>query len=97
MLLLVFLKLASEVSEGETLAFDTKIVRETFGQAWGKPEDGAKAIRLLIERSLADQITGEYFDVDKAARANAQAYDERARARLRTATQEMLAPLLAAA
>jgi NAD(P)-dependent dehydrogenase (short-subunit alcohol dehydrogenase family) len=76
---------------------DTKIVRETFGQSWGKPEDGARAIRLLIERSLADHITGEYFDVERPARANAQAYDERARTRLRTVTQELLAPLIAAA
>jgi len=76
---------------------DTKMVRETFGQAWGNPESGAKAIKLLIDRSLADQITGEYFDVERTARANAQAYDERARTRLRVATQELLAPQLAAA
>ncbi|MRG91429.1 SDR family NAD(P)-dependent oxidoreductase [Polyangium spumosum] len=74
---------------------DTKIVRETFGQPWGKPEDGARAIRLLIERSLSDQITGEYFDVERPARANAQAYDDRARAALRRATEALLAPVLA--
>jgi len=75
---------------------DTKMVRETFGQAWGKPEDGARAIRLLIERSLDDQITGEYYDVDRRARANAQAYDDRARATLRRATEALLGPLLPA-
>ncbi len=76
---------------------DTKIVRETFGQVWGKPEDGARAIRVLIDRSLEDQITGEYFDVDRPARANAQAYDDRARAALRRATESLLGPILAAA
>jgi len=71
---------------------DTKIVRETFGEPWGKAEDGARAIRVLIERSLEDQVTGEYFDVERAARANPQAYNERARATLERATEELLAP-----
>jgi NAD(P)-dependent dehydrogenase (short-subunit alcohol dehydrogenase family) len=75
---------------------DTKMVRETFGQSWGKPEDGARAIRIVLERSLADEITGEYFDVERLARANAQAYDDRARAALRRATDDLLAPYLAA-
>ncbi|MDC3956988.1 SDR family NAD(P)-dependent oxidoreductase [Polyangium jinanense] len=75
---------------------DTKIVRETFGQSWGKPEDGARAIRAVLERSLDEQLTGEYFDVERTARANAQAYDDRARGALRRATETLLAPILAA-
>ena len=61
---------------------DTKMVRETFGQPWGKPESGAEAeVYLATSPALAD-VTGQYFDQTTIATANPQAYDPQARLKL---------------
>src|SRR5215208_3355183 len=65
---------------------DTKMVRETFGTAWGKPEDGARAIAWLASAAELNGLTGRYFDVERETRADAQAYDQAARQRLRDMT-----------
>ncbi len=73
---------------------DTKMVREGFGSPQGPVEKGIDAeVRLATDPEL-DGVTGEYFDVDRPARAHAQAYDDKARAMLREITDKLLAPHL---
>jgi NAD(P)-dependent dehydrogenase (short-subunit alcohol dehydrogenase family) len=50
-------------------------------------DEGTAAVMHLI--TAPDLGTGEYFDGTRQARANAQAYDERARARLRQLSDEL--------
>ncbi len=63
---------------------DTKMVRET--EYWGPPkttiQQGADAVEHLATSPELDNVTGEYFDGKLRARADAQAYDREARARL---------------
>jgi NAD(P)-dependent dehydrogenase (short-subunit alcohol dehydrogenase family) len=62
---------------------DTKMVREWFGPPRTSVEQGATALkRLVCDKALAD-VTGAYFDGLQQARAEDQAYDEKARRRLR--------------
>lgn len=73
---------------------DTKMVREGFGAPQGPVQKGIDAeVRLAVDPAL-DGVTGEYFDVDRPSRANAQAYDPAARAALRDLTDRLLAPHL---
>ena len=61
---------------------DTKMVRETFGEPWGKPETGAEAQVYLATAPELANTTGRYFDVMAEATANPQAYDAEARRQL---------------
>jgi len=62
---------------------DTKMVREWFGKPRTTVSEGARALeRLILAEDLAE-MTGEYFDGLRQAQAEAQAYDEDARRRLR--------------
>lgn len=62
---------------------DTKMVREWFGKPWATVEEGASYVeRLVLSREL-DGVSGIYFDQDRPSRVLAQAYDEKARRRLR--------------
>ncbi|NIR31927.1 MAG: SDR family NAD(P)-dependent oxidoreductase [Gammaproteobacteria bacterium] len=61
---------------------DTKMVREGFGAPMGPVETGVEAEVYLATSPELEGVTGEYFDRTKRARADAQAYDTRARRKL---------------
>ncbi|MDP8972010.1 MAG: SDR family oxidoreductase [Actinomycetota bacterium] len=68
---------------------DTKMVFETFGSASSSVREGTDAtVRLAISPEL-EGITGRYFDGQREARADEQAYDPEARARLRRLSEEL--------
>ena len=51
--------------------------------------DGVRATSRLIWDLPREQVNGQYFNVERAARAHAQAYDVDARARLRRLSAEL--------
>jgi NAD(P)-dependent dehydrogenase (short-subunit alcohol dehydrogenase family) len=60
----------------------TKMVIEAGWQTISSVEEGLRAtLRLVVDPSL-ENVTGEFFDGLKLARANAQAYDKRVQQRL---------------
>lgn len=61
---------------------DTKIVREGFGSPQGDVQEGVRAEVFVATAPELDGVSGQYFDQTRRARANAQAYDADARARL---------------
>ena len=61
---------------------DTNMVRNSGVTPWGKPETGADAEVYLAISPALENVTGKYFDVNTEAKANTQAYDEKARKRL---------------
>lgn len=66
---------------------DTNMVRSSGMQARATVDEGADA---LMQQIVGKDIgTGQYFNGLKPARANAQAYDEQARARLREASMKL--------
>jgi NAD(P)-dependent dehydrogenase (short-subunit alcohol dehydrogenase family) len=67
---------------------DTNMVRESGITPWGKPETGADAEVFLATSSQLENVAGKYFDVKKEAKANSQAYDEKARKKLRELSME---------
>jgi NAD(P)-dependent dehydrogenase (short-subunit alcohol dehydrogenase family) len=70
---------------------NTKMVLETdyFGGPMSTVEEGAHAVEYLATSPELDAVTGEYFNGEHRARANAQAYDKEARHRLRMLSQEL--------
>ena len=68
---------------------DTKMVRETFGRAWGSVQSGADAVVYLATSPALDGVTGRYFDQQREARAEPQAYDREARRRLWRLSEEL--------
>ena len=68
---------------------NTKMVFETFGSASTNVREGTDAtVRLAISPDL-ERITGRYFDGQREARADEQAYDPEARGRLRRLSEEL--------
>jgi len=61
---------------------DTNMVRHSGITPWGKPNTGADVEVFLAVSADLENVTGKYFDVKEEARANAQAYDAKARKRL---------------
>ena len=61
---------------------DTNMVRRSNINPWGKPETGADAEVYLATSPDLNNVTGKYFNVKSEARADSQAYDEKARKRL---------------
>jgi NAD(P)-dependent dehydrogenase (short-subunit alcohol dehydrogenase family) len=61
---------------------DTQMVRSAFGRSMSTVREGADATLRLIADPELDGVSGRYFDGTREARANAQAYDADARARL---------------
>jgi NAD(P)-dependent dehydrogenase (short-subunit alcohol dehydrogenase family) len=70
---------------------NTNMVIEGGGTPMSTVEEGAEATLRLIGDPELDGVTGRFFDGTVDARAQAQAYDPTARARLRTLTDELLA------
>jgi NAD(P)-dependent dehydrogenase (short-subunit alcohol dehydrogenase family) len=61
---------------------NTKMVLESFRNAWTTVDEGAEAtLRLAVSPDL-DGVSGRYFDGSREASANAQAYVPEARRRL---------------
>jgi NAD(P)-dependent dehydrogenase (short-subunit alcohol dehydrogenase family) len=74
---------------------DTAMVREAGGPPMSTVEEGAAAtLRLVTAPELAG-VTGRFFDGLDEARANEQAYDADARARLRGVSEELVRRALA--
>ncbi len=68
---------------------DTKMVFETFGSASSSVREGTDAtVRLAVSPEL-EGVTGRYFDGQREARADEQAYDPQARERLRRLSEEL--------
>jgi NAD(P)-dependent dehydrogenase (short-subunit alcohol dehydrogenase family) len=61
---------------------DTNMVRHAKITPLGKPETGADAEVFLATSPQLENITGKYFNVKAESKANAQAYDEKARKKL---------------
>jgi NAD(P)-dependent dehydrogenase (short-subunit alcohol dehydrogenase family) len=64
----------------------TNMALKDWGYALSTVEDGARSVENLFDADA----TGLYFDMEKAAKAIPQAYDEWARAKLRDVTEEIL-------
>jgi NAD(P)-dependent dehydrogenase (short-subunit alcohol dehydrogenase family) len=67
----------------------TTMVREAGVSPWSTVEEGAAAIVQLATSPKLEGRSGLYFDGMKESRANAQAYEPRARARLRAISLEL--------
>jgi hypothetical protein len=73
---------------------DTKMVLQTFGHTMSTVQEGADAVvRLAVSPDL-EGVTGRYFDGQREARANRQAYDAAARERLWALSEELCGRLL---
>ena len=68
---------------------NTTMVRQAGVSPMSRVEDGAEAILQLAVSPALDGRSGLYFNVMREARANAQAYDAEARARLRALSQKL--------
>jgi NAD(P)-dependent dehydrogenase (short-subunit alcohol dehydrogenase family) len=66
----------------------TKIVIGMFTPQ-SEVADGVRSTVRLISDPALEEVTGRYFDVTREARALPQAYDQRARARLRTIAEQL--------
>lgn len=66
----------------ETL-MDTRMVREWFGASRTTVEEGARHVERLALAAEMRGVSGLYFDRGRPSRASEQAYDEKARRRLR--------------
>jgi hypothetical protein len=68
---------------------NTTMVRTAGHTPISKVETGAAAVMRLAAAPELDGVTGRYFNVTTESRANAQAYDADARARLWTLSQAL--------
>jgi NAD(P)-dependent dehydrogenase (short-subunit alcohol dehydrogenase family) len=75
---------------------DTAMVRESGIAPHGPASRGAASIMAVLAEALDARpgTSGRYFDEDRPARADAQAYVATARRRLRDAVRPLLAPIL---
>jgi NAD(P)-dependent dehydrogenase (short-subunit alcohol dehydrogenase family) len=69
---------------------DTSMVRVSGRKPVSTLEEGTAATCRLVTAPELDDVTGQYFDRTREARADPQAYDGEARARLRELTAEIL-------
>ena len=68
---------------------DTTMVRQAGVTPWSSVETGADAILDLAASPSLEGRSGRYFDGQRESRADAQAYDEKARRRLRALSLEL--------
>ncbi|MBZ9823637.1 SDR family oxidoreductase [Mesorhizobium sp. CA4] len=69
---------------------DTTMVRQAGVTPWNSVETGADAILNLATSPALEGRSGLYFDGQRESRADAQAYDEKARRRLRDLSLELV-------
>jgi NAD(P)-dependent dehydrogenase (short-subunit alcohol dehydrogenase family) len=67
----------------------TKMVLHARGSAVSTLEEGVDATMRLITGTPPEEVNGRYFNGTRESRADSQAYDERARARLRNLSEEL--------
>src|SRR5205823_5372293 len=70
------------------LNMPTKIVTHMFTPE-SELADGVRSTLRVTSDPTLENVTGRYFDQTQEARAFPQAYDERARARLRTIAKQL--------
>ncbi len=68
---------------------DTNMVRDAKIKPLGTPQSGADAEVYLATSPDLKNVSGKYFNVKKEAKANSQAYDEKARKRLKELTLQL--------
>ncbi|RWB60605.1 SDR family oxidoreductase [Mesorhizobium sp.] len=68
---------------------DTTMVRQAGVTPWNSVETGADAILNLATSPALEGRSGLYFDGQRESRADAQAYDQKARRRLRALSLEL--------
>ena len=68
----------------------TTMVRQAGVQPWSSVETGADAILNLAASPTLEGRSGLYFDGQRETRADAEAYDEKARRQLRTLSLELI-------
>lgn len=73
---------------------NTKMVIEYFGNAMTTVEQGAEALEYLALSPDLDKTTGAYFDGKRRSKANPQAYDVKARLRLKKLSEELTGKFL---
>jgi len=66
---------------------DTRMVREWFGAPRTTVAEGAEAVEYVALAEELTGVTGTYFDQKRQTRANEQAYDLKAREKLRTLSE----------
>ncbi|MDX8459431.1 SDR family NAD(P)-dependent oxidoreductase [Mesorhizobium humile] len=69
---------------------DTTMVRQAGVTPWSSVETGADAILNLAVSPALEGRSGLYFDGQRESRADAQAYDEKARRQLRALSLELI-------
>ena len=68
---------------------DTRMVRESFGRSRSTVADGVgPTVRLAVGEAV-EGVTGRYYDQERESRADGQAHDADARARLWSYTAEL--------
>jgi len=68
---------------------DTKMVFETFGSASSSVHEGTDATVRLAASSELEGVTGKYFEGQREARADEQAYEREARDQLRRLSEDL--------
>jgi NAD(P)-dependent dehydrogenase (short-subunit alcohol dehydrogenase family) len=68
---------------------DTKMVFETFGRASSSVREGTDATVRLAAAPELEEVTGKYFEGQREARADEQAYEQEARYRLRRLSEDL--------
>jgi NAD(P)-dependent dehydrogenase (short-subunit alcohol dehydrogenase family) len=70
---------------------NTKMVLESryFGRPLTTVEEGAEAVEYLAASPGLEGVSGEYFNGTQKARANAQAYDEKVRKKVREVSMKL--------
>lgn len=68
---------------------DTTMVRQAGIKPWSSVEEGAEAILNLAISPALEESSGLYFDGQREARADDQAYDAKARQRLKAISLEL--------
>jgi NAD(P)-dependent dehydrogenase (short-subunit alcohol dehydrogenase family) len=69
---------------------DTTMVRQSGMRPASTVEEGAEAILKLAASPDLERRSGLFFNGQREARADAQAYDPKARQRLKTASRELV-------
>jgi NAD(P)-dependent dehydrogenase (short-subunit alcohol dehydrogenase family) len=69
----------------------TKMVVAAGVEPWSPLEEGLEATQRLVADPALEGVTGRYFNGTREARADPQAYDAAARARLRELSERLIA------
>ena len=68
---------------------NTKMVYESVGYSLSTVEEGLDAVMYLATSPALDNVTGQYFDQQRKARAHSQAYDPHVRRQLRQVSERL--------